>query len=830
MSNVYTAAEVERHNTRDDCWMVVQGVVYDVTKFLDAHPGGAGALTLVAGKDATQEFFEVHGPRTLNGIAKKFRIGTLSASENAKLVARRQVSVAGVPEHTIESLGLKPSSTPSWNSGGTSHLLPAERAKASFDVVKMTQEIYGGAKAVRRRRFILAPQKLKPIGDSKYHMSRQQLMHRHVSDFIGMHSSFAKEMYIPERGEIAHMTSNSVNSGSLMPHYGLFLPTILGQGSQEQIMHWLPRALRFEIIGSYAQTELGHGSNVRGLQTIAEYDKKTGEFVLNTPTLQSMKWWNSNMGCAATHATVYAQLIIDGKEYGLHVFMLQVRDENHLPLPGIEIGDCGPKMGDHAVDTGYLRLQDVRIPREHMMCARQRVTADGKYIKKSKKKKGGNGDKLHYATMMMARNGMVTSSGGRLAICATIAVRYSAVRHQGFVNTSSGVSFRSAERPILDYQFQMYRLLKQVSLSYAIAFTGQWMSRRFDTLQKAIRGDVSEEEAAAAFEDLPEIHATAAGLKGLCTKIAHDGMEDCRKACGGHGYLLASGVAAYSADYVWQVTAEGDFVVMLLQTARFLMKQYQAARSGAKLAGLTQCLEEFRNAGFDPVRDAAPKPASGPADMLDIDYLLSLFRWRAMVAVHDASKRLDAQLALGKDADTARNAVALTMVRTAVSHCTYFLLQNFVERVHEVKDAAVKKVLHRICALFALSNILDGQQWTGLLTGDQVRFADDAVAELLNALRPDAVSIVDAFDIPDRVLCSALGRFDGNVYEQLYVSARKTNVNQQPVFDGYAALKPHLNRKLLLLHNRVAPEDFEDMTEDQIRAYVQKEQHIASAL
>lgn len=89
------------------------------------------------------------------------------------------------------------------------------------------------------------------------------------------------------------------------------------------------------MVGVYAQTELGHGSNVRGLQTVATYDKQTQQFVLNTPTLQSIKWWISGLGKVATHAVVYAQLILDGKEYGVHVFMVQVRDENHRPLPGI---------------------------------------------------------------------------------------------------------------------------------------------------------------------------------------------------------------------------------------------------------------------------------------------------------------------------------------------------------------------------------------------------------------------------------------------------------------------------------------------------------------
>ena len=164
--------------------------------------------------------------------------------------------------------------------------------------------------------------------------------------------------------------------------------------------------------------------------------------MLDTPTLQSMKWWNSNLGLAATHAVVYAQLIMPGgAEKGVHVFMLQVRDEHHMPLPGIEMGDVGAKLGDDAIDTGYMRLRGVRIPREHMLAKRQYVTADGRYVKrggggggaggsnnKTKKKKGGS--KMHYATMMQARAGMINIAGGRLACGATTATRYACVRKQ----------------------------------------------------------------------------------------------------------------------------------------------------------------------------------------------------------------------------------------------------------------------------------------------------------------------------------------------------------------------------------------------------------------
>jgi len=70
---------------------------------------------------------------------------------------------------------------------------------------------------------------------------------------------------------------------------GMFIPAIKGQGTDEQQQKWLPLAYKMQIIGCYAQTELGHGSNVQGLETTATFDPETDEFVIHSPTLTSSK-------------------------------------------------------------------------------------------------------------------------------------------------------------------------------------------------------------------------------------------------------------------------------------------------------------------------------------------------------------------------------------------------------------------------------------------------------------------------------------------------------------------------------------------------------------
>lgn len=69
------------------------------------------------------------------------------------------------------------------------------------------------------------------------------------------------------------------------------------------------------------------------------------------------------MGNYANHAIIFAQLIIKGKSYGLHTFLVPVRDDNHNLLPNVEAGDIGPKYGYQTKDNGYVRFNKHRIGR-----------------------------------------------------------------------------------------------------------------------------------------------------------------------------------------------------------------------------------------------------------------------------------------------------------------------------------------------------------------------------------------------------------------------------------------------------------------------------------
>merc|ERR1719245_1683772 len=71
----YTLEEVAKHTTKSYCWVVVNGEVLDVTKFLSEHPGGELAILTFAGKDATEEFNMIHPPDVIPKYAPDAIIG-----------------------------------------------------------------------------------------------------------------------------------------------------------------------------------------------------------------------------------------------------------------------------------------------------------------------------------------------------------------------------------------------------------------------------------------------------------------------------------------------------------------------------------------------------------------------------------------------------------------------------------------------------------------------------------------------------------------------------------------------------------------------------------
>ncbi|CAL0311649.1 unnamed protein product [Lupinus luteus] len=558
-------------------------------------------------------------------------------------------------------------------------------------------------------------------------------------------------------------------------HWGMFVPAIKGQGTDEQQQQWLPLANKMQIIGCYAQTELGHGSNVQGLETTATFDHKTDEFVLNSPTLTSSKWWPGGLGKISTHAVVYARLIIDDKDYGVHGFIAQLRSLNdHLPLPGITIGDIGMKFGSAAynsMDNGVLRFDHVRIPRNQMLMRVSQVTREGKYVHSSVPRQ------LVYGTMVYVRQIIVFDASVALSRAVCIATRYSAVRRQ------FGSQNGSHETQVIDYKTQQARLFPLLASAYAFRFAGEWL--------KWLYTDVTERLQAKDFSTLPEAHACTAGLKSLTTSVAADGIEECRKLCGGHGYLSSSGLPELFAVYIPACTYEGDNVVLLLQVARYLMKAISQLNSGNKPVGTTAYLgrkEQLMQYRSDVVR---------AEDWLKPSVVVEAFEARAA----RMSLACAQNLSKFSNPEDGFQELAADLIEAATAHCQLIVVSKFIEKLQQdIPGNGVKQQLQVLCsiyALFLLHKHIGDFLTTGCITPKQGSLANEQLRSLYSQVRPNAIALVDAFNHTDHYLGSILGRYDGNVYPKLYEEAWKDPLNDTVIPDGFHEyVEPLLKQQL----------------------------------
>ncbi|KAJ3672552.1 hypothetical protein LUZ60_007273 [Juncus effusus] len=561
-------------------------------------------------------------------------------------------------------------------------------------------------------------------------------------------------------------------------HWGMFVPAIRGQASEEQQKKWLPLAYKMQIIGCYAQTELGHGSNVQGLETTATFDKDSDEFVIHSPTLTSCKWWPGGLGKVSTHAVIYARLITEGKDYGVHGFIVQLRSlEDHLPLPGITVGDIGMKFGNGAyntMDNGVLRFDHVRIPRDQMLMRLSQVTKEGKYVPSDVPRQ------LVYGTMVYVRQTIVSDASKALSRAVTIATRYSAVRRQ-FGSQDGG-----PESQVLDYKTQQNRLFPLIASAYAFRFVGEWL--------KSLYTDVTQRLAANDFSTLPEAHACTAGLKSLTTSVTADGIEECRKLCGGHGYLCSSGLPELFAVYIPACTYEGDNIVLLLQVARFLMKTVAQLATGKKPVGTTAYMGniEYLMQSKCDVQTAE--------DWLNPKVIREAFEARSVrMAVNCAQN-----ISKAPTQEEGFHELSADLIEAAVAHCQLIVVTKFIEKVEqEIEGKGVKNQLEILCNIYALNLLhkhLGEFLTTGCLTPKQGALASAQLRFLYSQLRPNAVSLVDAFNYTDHYLGSVLGRYDGNVYPALYDQAWKDPLNDTVVMDGYEEYiqGPLLKQKLRL--------------------------------
>lgn len=679
------------------------------------------------------------------------------------------------------------SPTPDWvkqlkPSGPQGHeLLAAERAKSNIPVEKLSELLFTQKDLEQRQRVLNILKSEKVFDKTQNHFAgRTERFETALARAKRLAILRKKHGWTLEEYRTA--TDLISEPGPYGLHDSMFLVTLTEQGTPEQHELFLKKAQNYEIIGCYAQTELGHGSNVRGLETTATWNAEDKTFVINSPHLTASKWWIGSLGRTANHAAVMAQLIIDGKSYGPHPFVVQIRDlKSHEPLENIHVGDIGPKFGYNTMDNGFLLFNHVKVPHRNMLARFSWVDPNtNKYVR-------SGSPSLVYGTLTWVRSNIVMQSGSVLARGVTIATRYCAVRRQ--FQDRDAPKGEKDESQVLDYTMVQIRLLPLLAATFALHFTGKAMMDLYSENQKRMNAGsggkdtgkrgAGPEETEPASDILADLHASSCGLKALTTTIAAEGLEVCRRACGGHGYSSFSGIGPWYSDYLPNTTWEGDNYMLSQQVARYLLKSARSVLAGQPPTNdTTRILTEFRSrtdigCAFDILNSSTD--------------LVAAFAWRASYLTFEALKHRD-------DHKKPWNDLLVDFYRLSKAHSQYMAVKSFHDALESPAvtsqvNAETLEVLKMLFRLFALHTLeQEGSEFyaSGACSKHQISLArTNTVMKLLKDIRPHALRLVDAWAFDDWVLDSSLGRQDGKVYEDLFHRASVVNPMNRITIDPY---------------------------------------------
>jgi len=544
--------------------------------------------------------------------------------------------------------------------------------------------------------------------------------------------------------------------------FGLFGGAILQLGTKRHHDRYLADLITGRLMGCFAMTETGHGSNVQALGTVATYDAEAGEFVITTTEPDANKDYIGNAAAHAELAVVFAQLEVAGPDqtmegHGVHAFVVPIRVDGK-PAPGVRIEDDGLKMGLNGVDNGRLWFDGVRVPREALLNRFADVSEDGTYSSDI-----DNPNRRFFTMLGTLVQGRVCVGGAGInasKVALAIAIRYALKRRQ-FEATSD-----EQEELLLDYGQHQRRLLPLLAHTYALHFAQEVVAGQ---CHRVFSGEIAEDADGQKFRR--ELESRAAGTKALGTWHATRTIQECREACGGAGYLAENRFAALKADTDVFTTFEGDNTVLLQLVAKGLLTDYSSefeemdqlgmVRFVAGLAVETVVERTSVHKLFERVRDLLPggDQWDQEAGVLDSDYQLAMLRFREEHILGGVARRLKRGIDSGMNPGTVFSRVQDHVIHAARAHVERLVLEAFVDKVRAMPqdgDQGDNRVaLGLLCDLHALSLIEADRAWFmehGRLTVVRSKEISRRIGSLCRRVRPLAHDLVDAFGIPEEML------------------------------------------------------------------------------
>ncbi|CAM3788468.1 acyl-CoA dehydrogenase [Nocardiopsis rhodophaea] len=534
--------------------------------------------------------------------------------------------------------------------------------------------------------------------------------------------------------------------------WGLFGGAIHALGTERHHTEYLPQVISLELPGCFAMTETGHGSDVQRLRTTATYDADTEEFVIHTPDEAARKDYIGNAARDGRMAVVFAQLVTQGENHGVHALLVPIRYASGSPRPGVRIEDCGPKAGLNGVDNGRLWFDQVRVPRTALLDRYGAVARDGTYTSPI-----DNPNRRFFTmlgTLVRGRISVAGGSGTATKAALSIALRYADTRCQ-FERSGTG-----EEVVLLDYLAHQRRLLPALARTFALHFAQEEL---VSALHDSQTGRVPLDERGQR-----ELESRAAGLKAVATWHATRTIQTCREACGGAGYLAENRLPQLKADTDVFTTFEGDNTVLLQLVAKGLLTDYREAFGDLDPLPMARLVaKQFLGAVIERTaarsvieRLVSAAPGRGEeADLYDRGWQLALLEDREKHIIEGLARRLRRAGAEDTDAFEVFNSAQDHVLAAGRAHVDRVVLEAFVAAIDRCPEGGTRVLLDRLCDLYVLSIVDEDRAWFlehERLSASRAKAVTQAVNTLCQGLRPHAVDLVEGFGLLDEWLAAPI--------------------------------------------------------------------------